>query len=60
MSEPCTAPNPGSSEAITAGCLCPVLDNNHGRHVPWPGDWWINANCPLHGLTRPEDGERDG
>lgn len=26
-----SAPNPGSPEAIKAGCKCPVLDNGHGR-----------------------------
>lgn len=24
-------PNPGSREALDAGCRCPVLDNGHGR-----------------------------
>lgn len=24
-------PNPGSPESIAAGCICPVLDNAHGR-----------------------------
>ena len=23
--------NPGSDEAIAAGCTCPVIDNGHGR-----------------------------
>lgn len=50
--------NPGSKEAVDAGCLCPVLDNNRGRRKPWPGDWWVNTDCPLHGLTRPEDDGR--
>lgn len=53
-SEPCT-PNPGSSEAVRQGCLCPILKNNRGREVPWPGVWWVNAHCPLHGPTRPEE-----
>lgn len=46
MSE--SVPNPGSDEALLQGCLCPVLDNNHGRHTPWPGEWWIREGCPLH------------
>lgn len=48
-------PNPGSEEARNKGCLCPVLDNNHGKWPPWAADdehpegsWWINAGCPLH------------
>lgn len=32
-------PNPGSDEAIAAGCRCPVLDNAHGRG--WMGG--VNA-----------------
>lgn len=46
-------PNPGSKEAIEAGCRCPVLDNGHGRGFPWPGcdtpQFWISDNCPVHG-----------
>lgn len=41
-------PNPGSSEATELGCTCAVLDNNRGKHKPWPGDWWITAGCPVH------------
>ena len=41
--------NPGSVEAINSGCLCAVLDNNHGRFPPWPPDgWWISEGCPMH------------
>lgn len=42
-------PNPGSSEAVRQGCLCPILKNNRGREVPWLGVWWVNVYCPLHG-----------
>lgn len=42
-------PNPGSDEARTAGCICAVLDNNHGRWAPWPDNgWWITHGCPVH------------
>lgn len=41
-------PNPGSDAALLLGCLCPVLDNNHGKHMPWPGAWWITEGCPVH------------
>lgn len=45
-------PNPGSTEAIKAGCTCPVIDNHHGKGVP-VGDllhreFWITEGCPLH------------
>ena len=52
-------PNPGSREAVCTGCICPVLDNHHGRGIPWPRDdgldpdehpsFWVSADCPLHG-----------
>lgn len=43
-------PNPGSDLAQARGCLCPVLDNCHGRHAPWPGGgWYLRPDCPLHG-----------
>lgn len=42
-------PNPGSNAALNMGCLCPVLDNNHGRWPPWPPDgWWTTGGCPVH------------
>lgn len=54
--EPTTAPpaptgwrNPGSDEAVAAGCICPVMDNNHGKHPPRPpSGWWMRPDCPLH------------
>jgi hypothetical protein len=49
-------PNPGSKEAIALGCICPVLDNNHGKWKPWRGGWWILAECPIHVPLAPPDG----
>ena len=43
-------PNPGSDEAIEQGCICPVLDNAHGREECTLGLWWIRVGCPLHGM----------
>ena len=44
-------PNPGSTEARKAGCLCPVMDNHYGKGMPYPDGprFWANAECPLHG-----------
>ena len=44
-------PNPGSEEAIKQGCLCPVLDNRHGKGIMVNGEYrfWISGDCPLHG-----------
>jgi hypothetical protein len=51
-------PNPGSYEAKGQGCRCPVVDNHHGKGIPWPGcdkpQFWINADCPLHGGNQEE------
>lgn len=41
--------NPGSDEAIKAGCICAVIDNNYGRRAPYPPDHWLlTVGCPVH------------
>lgn len=40
--------NPGSKEAVDKGCLCPILDNHHGKGLG-NGMFWRNQKCPLHG-----------
>ncbi len=43
-------PNPGSDEAIKAGCTCPILDNEYGKG--WMGDpnmFVFSHDCPLRG-----------
>jgi hypothetical protein len=61
-----TKPNPGTKEAIEAGCTCPVMDNNYGKGIPIKTKdgtiqtaYWMEDNCPLHGLPelKAEDGE---
>lgn len=55
-------PPPGSPAAIDAGCLCPVLDNGHGRgYMPGPtGPLYVyNEECPVHG-TRTKAGQWAG
>lgn len=43
------APNPGSAEALAAGCKCPVLDNAHGRGwMGQPGVFVFTVGCPVH------------
>jgi len=53
-------PNPGSTDAITLGCKCPVLDNAHGRgYMGGVKDdngeivFVFNANCDLHNDRKP-------
>lgn len=53
MSEPsapgASRPNPGSAEAVAAGCTCPVIDNGRGRGSTYgAGMFWITDGCPLH------------
>lgn len=43
-------PNPGSDEAVAAGCTCPVMDN--GRGDPEIGrirGFYCMVDCPVHG-----------
>jgi len=40
-------PTPGSDEAIALGCICPVMDNGHGRGRG-DGTFWIIEGCPVH------------
>jgi len=53
-------PNPGSDEAVAAGCTCPVLDNGHGkgsgfRTIEGEPSFWIAIGCPLHGAKKEEE-----
>lgn len=42
-------PNPGSDAAIKLFCLCPVLDNAHGKGSMYGTDTFvISHGCPLH------------
>lgn len=45
-----TVPNPGSVEAVKAGCQCAIMDNHYGRGVMVDGAilFWINGSCRLH------------
>lgn len=57
-------PNPGSDEAIAAGCTCPVMDNHHGAGVMHDGEtvFWFDYDCfdydcPLHGFAEEPQNE---
>lgn len=50
--------NPGSIEADKRGCLCPVLDNGHGRLDPVMRKhrgFVVRTDCPVHGATTEDD-----
>ena len=52
-----TKPNPGSKEVREQGCLCPVIDNEHGKGYLGNGKQFgfvINENCSLHVPTTEE------
>jgi len=58
-------PTPGSKEAGQQGCLCPVVDNNHGKgcgRVDSDGKpmFWINADCPMHGVAAVGEADEEG
>lgn len=41
--------NPGSYDAIKAGCTCSVIDNHYGkgRREDY-NEYLVNSTCPLH------------
>jgi hypothetical protein len=45
-------PNPGSPEALSLGCTCPVIDNSRGLGSPWAPPtyayYWVDDGCPVH------------
>ena len=47
-------PNPGSDEAVAAGCTCPVMDNYRGAGFPYGGETchYISQGCPIHTTLR--------
>jgi hypothetical protein len=62
-----SVPNPGSSDALDQGCLCPVMDNCYGAGAQGtngkPQDekvFWQAANCPLHGKKTAFDNQKKG
>ena len=49
-------PNPGSDDAISNGCRCPVIDNARGRgYMGQPDFFVLSADCPMHWPTREKD-----
>lgn len=60
-------PNPGSDEALRLGCLCPVLDNAHGRGYlggvkdPDTGEtmFVITVGCAVHSPAASKSGGGD-
>lgn len=45
-------PNPGSREAVSQGCECPIMDNNYGRGIlDGTGGvvFYMSEDCPIHG-----------
>ena len=48
-----TQPTPGSQDARRNGCICPIIDNNHGggcgrTHPDGTPMFWVVEDCPIH------------
>lgn len=53
MSRKIKQPNPGTKEAIKAGCSCPVLDNQRGRGYYGDGKIFVYVEgCIIHDKKR--------
>jgi len=49
-------PLPGSQEARDLGCLCPAMDNGHGRgYMGMKGVFVYRMDCPVHYPTTSEE-----
>lgn len=53
---PPLALTPGAPRAVAEGCICPRMDNGHGRGAGGLADdgtplYWITDGCPLHAPT---------
>lgn len=52
--KPPATPTPGSNLAREQGCTCPVIDNRYGSGAFSDAEgnpqFYMNENCPLHGL----------
>jgi len=62
--DPSSNLNPGSKEAIEAGCTCPVLDNGHGLgsgQLDKDGNpaFWYNSDCKIHHPDRLDFGNHE-
>ena len=45
-------PDPGTDEALAAGCTCPVIDNRYGRgYLGQAGVFVYTCGCPVHAPT---------
>lgn len=52
---PVRVPNPGSAEAVTAGCRCPVFENRKGLGLEGrDGIYAYVLGCPVHSDHREE------
>lgn len=50
-------PNPGSPEAVTAGCVCPAYENHHGEGIDRDGETFAYVKgCPVHVAEWAEEG----
>ncbi len=52
-------PNPGSDDARSQGCTCPVMDNCRGAGIPTSTGvcFYYASDCPMHGAGLPDGRE---
>lgn len=52
--------NPGSDEAIATGCLCPVIDNGHGRGYMGQNNVFVMSfDCMMHNKKEEDSWRRE-
>lgn len=52
-------PNPGSKDAIKAGCECPIIDNSYGRGYMGQKNVFIySIDCIVHNQPEEEENEK--
>ena len=50
-----TPPPPGSPEAVKLGCICPRMDNGHGKGYMGIAIVYVyHGECPVHSLPPQE------
>jgi hypothetical protein len=60
VNETNAVPNPGTQEALSQGCTCPVVDNHHGKGFRGhKGVFIYFANCPVHDRKSPTEGHNE-
>lgn len=54
-------PSPGSPEAVSKGCTCPLMENRCGSGVAYKGKraFYLDHGCPVHCPQPPSEADVD-